>query len=214
MAKCAMIWFRILVFLPITSILTLVATVVACSQIPNNSKAQGRDLPELSDLGTGQAHNYFTGGFVILLVQLLTMFGGRLHFLLISQKIVHPVIIFLLHGIIIVFSAFLLIMAIVSEDDNRSLHVIGASGTLSCITSYCTLHTLLIFYLFMHREKAPEHWNIIYLIWFLIFTNISVISSIILAIANYSISQYIAVGSLFLYFLGFVPQFWITAKQI
>ena len=214
MVKCAVIWFKILVIFPFTLILTLVATVVTCSQVPNNSKSQGRDLPELSDLGTGQAHNYFMGGFIILLPQLLIMFSGRIHFLILSQTIVRPIIIFLIHAIIIVCSIFLLIMAIVNEDNNRSLHLLGAIGTFSCIAIYCLLHTILIVYLFIRRSKAPEHSNVLFSIWFLIFSIISLVSSIILAITNFSISQYIAVGSPFLYFLAFVPQFWIKAKQI
>jgi hypothetical protein len=214
MAKCAVIWFRILVIFPFTLILTLVATVVTCSQVPNNFNSSRGQLPELSDLGTGQAHNYFMGGFIILLPQFLIMCIGRIHFLILSQTIVRPVIIFLIHSIIIACSIFLLIMAIVSLDDRRNLHLLGAIGTFSCIAIYCLLHTILIFYLFIHRSKAPEHSNVIFPIWFLIFTIISFISTIILAITNFSISQYCAVGSPFLYFLAFVPQFWIKAKQI
>jgi hypothetical protein len=214
MTNCAVIWFQILVIFPFTSILTLVATVVTCSQVPNNFNSSGGQLPELSDLGTGQAHNYFMGGFIILLPQFLIMFIGRIHFLILSQTIVRPVIIFLTHAILIVCGIFILIMAIVSEDDRLTVHLVGAIGTFSCIAIYCLLHTILIFYLFIHRSKAPEHSNIIFPIWFLVFTIISYVSSIVLVITNFSISQYIAVGSPFLYFLAFVPQFWIKAKQI
>jgi hypothetical protein len=57
-----MIWFRILLILPFTSILTFVVTLVICSQVPNDIPS-GQQLPQISDLGTGQAHRYFMAVF-------------------------------------------------------------------------------------------------------------------------------------------------------
>jgi hypothetical protein len=210
------IWFRILVILPFTASLTFIITLIICSKVPNDYP--GEQLPQISDLGTGQAHSYFMGGFIILIPQFLIMFIGRIQYLIQSQTIVRPVMIFLIHAILIVCGIFLLIMAIVSEDIGPTLHLIGAIGTFACLGLYCIFHTILIIYLFIHRSKAPEYSNFILPLWFLIFTITEVSSSIVLVITyTYSyaaIFQYIAVGSPFLYFLAFVPQFWAKAKQI
>ncbi len=210
------IWFRILVILPFTASLTFIITLIICSQVPNDYP--GEKSPQISDLGTGQAHSYFMAGFIILIPQFLIMFIGRLQFLIQSQTIVHPVKIFLIHTVIIPCGIFLLIMAIVSEDVDSNLHLIGAIGTFACLGLYCMFHTILIFYLFIHRSEAPEYSNFIFPLWFLICTIMEVSSSIVLVITfTYSygaIAEYIAVGSPFLYFLAFVPQFWTKAKQI
>jgi hypothetical protein len=196
---------------PFTSIVTFVVTIIICSQVPNNYHEGG--LPELSDLGTGQAHNYFMGGFIILLPQLLIMFIGRIQFLIQSQTIILPAIIYLIHIVLIVCGIFILIMAIASEDVYSTVHLVGAIGTFTCIVIYCIFHTIVILYLYIKRSKASHHSNVVYPLWFLVSTVISFIASIILVITNLSISQYIAVRSPFLYFLAFVPQFWTRAKQ-
>jgi hypothetical protein len=103
---CDLVWN--ISYVPFTSIVTFVVTIIICSQVPNNYHEGG--LPELSDLGTGQAHNYFMGGFIILLPQLLIMFIGRIQFL-------------------IVCGIFILIMAIASEDVYPTVHLVGAIGT-------------------------------------------------------------------------------------
>ncbi|CAF3338574.1 unnamed protein product [Rotaria socialis] len=210
---CTVIWFRIILILPFTSILTLVLTLIICSQVPNNIQP-GEQLPRISDLGTGEAHNYFMSGFIILLPQFLFMFIGRLQFLIQSQKIVHCAIILLIHVSLFICGIFLLIMAILNEDDRPTLHLVGAIGTFACIAFYCILHTILIIYLFIHRSEAIEHSNFILPLWFLGCTIMSVASSIALVVTFTSIPEYFAVGTPFLYFLGFVPQFWSKAKLI
>ncbi|CAF3119855.1 unnamed protein product [Rotaria sp. Silwood2] len=207
-----LIWFRILLILPFTSILTFVLTLIICSQIPNNIQP-GQNLPQISELGTGQAHYYFMSGFIILIPQLLIMFIGRLQFLLQSQTIVHRAIIFFIHIIAFVSGIFVLIMAIVSLDDRENVHDIGAIGTFGSISIYCILHTILVIYLYIHRSKAFEHSNIIFLLWFLACTMIILTCSIIWVITFASIPEYIAAGTPFLYFLAFTPQFWTKAKQ-
>ncbi|CAF2156160.1 unnamed protein product [Rotaria magnacalcarata] len=208
-----LVWFRILLILPFTSILTFVLTLIICSQIPNNIEPD-QNLPQISELGTGQAHNYFMSGFIVLIPQMLIMFIGRLQFLIQSQTIIHRAIIYCIHVIAIVSGIFVLIMAIVSLDDRPHIHDIGAIGTFGSISIYCILHTILIIYLFIHRSKATEHTNIIFPLWFLGCTIIVITCSIIWVITFASIPEYIAAGTPFLYFLAFAPQFWTKAKQI
>ncbi|CAF1162230.1 unnamed protein product [Rotaria magnacalcarata] len=201
------VWFGMLLVMPFTCILTFIVTMIICSQTPKSFQPRGH-LPEISDLGTGQAHNYFMGGFIILIPQLLIMFIGRMHFLIVSQSIIRCIVILSMHFIPLISSVFILIMAIVSENDHPMLHLIGASGTFLTIALYCIFHTIIIIYLFIRRSEVPEHSNVIFLLWFLVCTIVSTISSIILAVTITSISEYIAVGTPFLYFLGFVPSFW------
>ncbi|CAF3306457.1 unnamed protein product [Rotaria sp. Silwood2] len=180
----------------------LIISVVSCHI------QSGVQLPEISELGTGQAHNYFMSDFIILVPQLLVMFIGRLQLLIQTQTIIHRAIIFFIHIIVFVSGVFVLIMAIVSLDDRRHIHDIGAIGTFGFISLYCLLHTIIIIYLFMHRSKASEHSNYILLLWFIGCTIILITCSIIWVITFASIPEYIATGTPFLYFLGFVPQFW------
>jgi hypothetical protein len=201
------VWFGMLLVMPFTCILTFIVTMIICSQTPKNFQSRGH-LPEISDLGTGQANNYFMGGFIILIPQLLIMFIGRMQFLIVSQSIIRCIVILSIHFIPLISSVFILIMAIVSENDRPMLHLIGASGTFLTIALYCIFHTIIIIYLFIRRSEVPEHSNVIFLLWFLACTIVSTISSIVLAVTITSIAEYIAVGTPFLYFLGFVPSFW------
>jgi len=207
------IWFRILLILPFTSVITFVLTLIICSQIPNNIQS-GETLPQISELGTGEAHYYFMSGFIILIPQLLIMFIGRFQFLIQSQTIIHRVIIFFIHVIAFISGIFVLIMAIVSLDDREHIHDIGAIGTFGFISIYCLLHTITIIYLFIHRSKASEHSNFLLPLWFLGCTIVMITCSIIWVITFASIPEYIAAGTPFLYFIGFVPQFWKKSKQI
>lgn len=208
-----LIWFRVLVILPFTSILTFALTLVICSQIPNNIQP-GESLPQISELGTGQAHAYFMAGFIILIPQLLIMFIGRLQYLIQSQTVIHHAIVYIIHLIALISGIFVLIMAIVSLDDRPSLHDIGAIGTFGSISIYCIFHTVIIIYLFLHRSKAIEYSNILFPLWFLGCTTILLTYSIVWVITFASIPEYLAAGTPFLYFLAFAPQFWTKTKQI
>ena len=81
--------------------------IVICSQVPDSFQSMGGQSPGLSDLGTGLVHNYFTGGFIIFLPQLLIMSIDRIQFLIQSQTVVHPTIIFRINMILIICSIFI-----------------------------------------------------------------------------------------------------------
>jgi hypothetical protein len=207
----ALIWFWSLPVLPFTAIITFILTLVVCSQVPHTSP--GLKFPNISILGTGSAYYYFVSGFVLLVPQVLLIFIGRLQFLLQSQSIIHCIILYVIHAIALVSIVFLLIMAIVNVDDRPRLHVIGAFGMFGLLSSYCFLHTIVVFSLFIQRSKAPQHSNILWPIWFL-FCSVLLIIFFSIWIANTaSIPQYIAAAMPFLYIIGFVPQFWRQAKM-
>jgi hypothetical protein len=206
-----LIWFWSLTILPFTAILTFILTLVICTQVPNKASTSVK-FPEISLLGTGQAYYYFAFGFTILVLQLLIMLIGRLQFLLQAQYIINRAIICAVHGVALISSIFLLIMAFVSVDNNPVLHVTGAFGMFGFLSLYCFLHTIIVFYLFKHRSDAPQHTNVIWPIWFLLCSLLLITFFIVWVITATGIPQYIAAAAPFLYFLGFVPQFWMRAR--
>jgi hypothetical protein len=118
----------------------------------------------------------------------------------------------IVHVVALISLIFMLIMAIVSVDDRANLHRIGAYGMFGFISLYCFLHTIVVFYLFTHRSDAPQHSNVIWPIWFLVCSLLLIFFFSIWLLTAGSIPQYIAAASPFLYFLGFVPQFWSRAR--
>jgi hypothetical protein len=191
--------------------LTFILTLVICSQVPNNVPSYIK-FPEISLLGTGKAYDYFVGGFVILVPQLLIVLLGRIQFLFQTQYLVNRGIILLIHGLALVSAVFLLIMAIVSVDDRPHLHVVGAFGMFGFLSFYCFLHTVVIIYLYCRRSDALHHSNIILPIWFSVCSLLIITFFLVWMFTGEAIPQYIAASTPFLYFLGFVPQFWVRAR--
>ncbi|CAF3910624.1 unnamed protein product [Rotaria sp. Silwood1] len=103
-------------------------------------------------------------------------------------------------------------MAIVSLDDDRRLHVIGAFGMFGFLSLYGLLHTIVAFYLFIRRSAAPQHSNILWPLWFLICSILLIVFSSIWVVKDKTVPQYIAAAMPFLYLLAFVPQFWMQAR--
>jgi hypothetical protein len=207
----ALIWAWSLVILPFTSILTFILTLIICNSVPNNAPKDEK-FPQISELGTGAAHIYFIIGFVVLLPQLLLVLIGRLQFLFQTQSIINRILLCIIHAIAFISSVFMLVMAAVSVDSNQGVHLTGAFGMFGCISLYCFLHTILIFYLFIRRSNAPQHSNVIYPIWFLVGCLLLITFFIVWLGTAAGIPEYIAAASPFLYFLGFVPQFWSRAR--
>jgi hypothetical protein len=106
----------------------------------------------------------------------------------------------------------MLIMAIVSIDDNLNLHLLGAYGMFGTISLYCFLHTAMIVYLFIRRSDAPQHSNILWVIWFGVCSLLLITFFVTWIITHNGIPEYIAAATPFLYFLGFIPQFWMRAR--
>lgn len=211
-ARAALILAWSLVILPFTSILTFILTLIICNSVPNNAPKDDK-FPQISELGTGEAHIYFVIGFVVLLPQLLLVLIGRLKFLFETQSIINRILLCIIHAIAFISSIFMLVMAIVSVDTNQGVHLTGAFGMFGCISLYCFLHTILIFYLFIRRSNAPSHSNILYPIWFLVGCVLLITFFIVWLMTSDGIPEYIAAASPFLYFLGFVPQFWSQARE-
>jgi hypothetical protein len=207
----ALIWAWSLVILPFTSIVTFILTLIICNIVPNESPKDEK-FPQISELGTGEAHIYFVIGFVVLLPQLLIVLIGRLQFLFESQLIINRIILCIVHVIAVISSIFMVVMAGVSVHVNQGVHLTGAFGMFGCISLYCFLHTILVFYLFIRRSNAPQHSNIIFPIWFLVGCLLLIIFFVIWLITATGIPEYIAAASPFFYFLGFVPQFWSQAR--
>ena len=206
-----LIWVWSLTIVPFTAILTFILTLVVCNSVPNKAPA-GEKFPQISQLGTGEAHIYFIIGFVVLLPQLLIILVGRIQLLFQTQKVINRVILCIIHVIALISSIFMLIMVIVSIDDRPNIHLTGAYGMFGCISLYCFLHTIVVIYLFIRRSDAPKHSNIILSIWFLVCSLLLITFFIVWLVTAEGIPEYIAAATPFLYFLGFIPQFWLQAR--
>ncbi|CAF2089194.1 unnamed protein product [Rotaria magnacalcarata] len=206
----ALIWYWSLSILPFTAIVTFILTLTVCSQILN-SISPLETYPPISLLGIGPAYYYFVCGFILLLSQFLIIVIGRVQFLCQYQSIIRYGLIYTIHAVAFVSCVFFLIMTVVSHDIHPHLHFIGAFGMFLLISVYCIFHTFVVFYLYAHRSKAPEHSNVILPLWFLACTVLLVIFFVVWIETHQSIPQYIAAGMPFLYFVGFVPQFWKQA---
>lgn len=207
-----LIWFWSLTILPFTAILTFISTLIVCTQIPNNAPKDEK-FPQISQLGTGQAYPYFVTGFVILSPQLFILLVGRIQFLFQTQYIIHRGIISVIHAIGLLSIVFLLLMAIANIDQSPPVHLTGAYGLFGLISLYCFLHTIIAFYLFIHRSDVPQHTNPIWPIWFLFCSLLLIASFVFWLLTAKGIPEYVAAGTPFLYFLGFIPQFWLQAKS-
>lgn len=208
MQRIHQVWHWTLCFLPLTATLTLILTLIICNNIPNNAKSD--ELPQISELGTGQAHAAFAAGFILLFPQLLALIFGRLQFLIHSQDLISRWLLILIHIIPFLSSIFMLIMAIVSVDTNESLHLTGAFGMFGLISAYLLIHTMLIFYLWIRRSSASKHEQIYYFIYFIVCTLLLIIFFGIWAATAKAIPEYLASCAPFFYFIGFIPQFWLN----
>ncbi|CAF0711746.1 unnamed protein product [Adineta steineri] len=206
-----LIWFWSLTILPFTAILTFISTLIICIHVPNNAPADEK-FPQISQLGTGQAYYYFLSGFILLAPQLLIILFGRVQLLFQTQYIIHRAIICIVHALALFSCVFMLIMAAVSIDTIPSIHLTGAFGMFGLISLFCLLHTVIIVYLYLRRSDAPQHSNIIWPIWFLICSLLLIAFFVYWLITAQGIPEYIAAATPFLYFLGFVPQFFMQAR--
>ena len=207
------IWYWSLLILPFTAMLVFVVTLIVCRQVLTPNAWSEATLPHISVLGTGPVYTYFVSGFAILTPQFVFIFIGRLYFLCRSQSIIHHTILYGIHALALIVCVFLLIMAIVSLDHNSGLHLTGAIGMFGFLSSYCSLHTVVVFYLFVRQSDALEHSNILWPLWFLVCCVVLIICASIWGATSQSIPQYIASAMPFLYILGFVPQFWSQLRR-
>lgn len=197
-----------LCLLPFTATLTLVLTLIICIHTPNHAKTYR--LPQISELGTGDAHGVFAIGFILLLPQLLVIVLGRLQFLIHSQHHLPPWLLILIHLAPLLSGTFMLIMAFVSIERNLFLHLVGAFGMFSLISIYLLIHTILVLYLWIERSSTPAHGDISYLLYFVGCTCLMIVCFSIWVATYNAVAEYLAASAPFLYFIGFVPQFWMS----
>lgn len=207
-----LIWFWSLTILPFTAIVTFIATLIICIHTPNNAPADEK-FPQISQLGTGEAYYYFVTGFALLAPQLFVIVLGRLQLLFQTQYIIHRGIIGAVHLIALLSCVFMLVMASFDIDRHATIHLTGAFGMFGLVSLYCLLHTIVIAYLFFRRGDAPQHANVLWPSWFLFCSVLLIAFFVYWLITALGIPEYIASATPFLYFLGFVPQFWMRARS-
>ena len=206
MIQASDVWFWIQMVLPFTSASTLILTLIMCNSIPN--KASTYRLPQISELGTGEAYEAFAVGFILLFPQLLLIVFGRLRLLLQTQDLIAPWLLYTFHSIPLLAGIFMVIMAVVSVEENMALHLTAAFAMFGLISAYVLLHTILVFYLWLQRFTAPLHGDVWYFVYFLGLTVLLVTFVLIWITTSAAIPEYLASASPFLYFFGFVPQLW------
>ena len=211
MIQAGHVWFWLQMVLPFTSALTLILTLIICNNTPNNAPTD--ELPQISQLGTGQAYVPFAIGFCLLFPQLILIVLGRLRLLLKTQDHVSRWLLYFFHAIPMVAGIFMLIMATVSVENNLAVHLTGAFTMFGLISAYVVIHTILAFYLWMRRATAPLHASIWYSVYFLALTVLLVTFVIVWIATSKAIPEYLASASPFLYFFGFVPQLWAQRRQ-
>jgi len=207
----ASIWDWTLPVLPCTAMITLLVTLVACNLVSNYASF-GDTLLQISQLGMGRAYVYFIVGVAMLLPQVLAIIIGRLQFLLETQSIINRIVLYIIHIINLIPLVFMLIVAIISRDSRSDAYLLGTYGIFECISLYCFIHTLVMFYLYIRRSNALLHAKVIWPIWFLICSLFLIVFFVVWIKTGRVIPGYIAVVSPFLYFLGFVQQFWSRAR--
>jgi hypothetical protein len=208
----ASVWDWTLAVLPFTAIITFLVTLVACNLVSDYGPS-GNNLLQISHLATGSAYIYFIVGFIMLLLQVLAIIIGRLQFLLQTQAIINKVLLYISHVITLIPLIFMLIVALVSGGNRSNTHVLITYGIFGSIALYCFLHTIGVFYLYIRRSNGSRYSEVSLPIWFLVCSLLLVVCFIVWLRTNAVISGYLAAATPFLYFLGFVPQFWARAKS-
>lgn len=208
----ALIWVYCLSLFPITSLVTLTTTFVICNVITNDTSNNDKPL-DVFRLNENEGYAFNIAGFVMLFIQFSVIILGRLQYLFQTQLIVSRIVILFLHLIGFISWIFMLIISFIPIDNSLILHQISINGMFGCFTFYCVIHTIVIIYLYLHRIDAPQYSNVIYSIWFGIWTLGIVVVFVMKFFINHKIWGYILFYSPCFYFLGFIPQFWSRAIQ-
>ena len=196
---------------PFTACLTLTATLVLCNVVFNETSID--DKPHwIFELNNDGGYVYFVVGFVLIFVQLLVVLLGRVQYLFQSQMIVRRNVLLINHLFGFIGLIFMLIMSCIKINDHRTILIVCVLGMLICLIEYCCHHTIVIIYLYVYREDAPQHSNIFYPIWFVICSLLILVVLVVWLITGKYILGYCSFASPFLYFLGFVPQYCSRAR--
>ena len=210
--SAASIWDWCLAVLPITAVITYLVTLLSCNLVTHSLSSQGH-LLAISDLSSGSAYIYFIVGFALLLPQILLIIIGRLQFLLQTQNLINHIVLYIFHIVILIPFLFMLIVSFVSGGSRSDAHIQSIYGILGSIALYCLLHTIAIFYLYIRRASGSQYVQIGLPIYFVVCSLLLIGSFIAWIQTKGIIVGYIAATIPFLYFLGFVPQFWTRARS-
>ena len=205
-------WDWALAVLPFTALITCIVTMVSCNLVSNYVPGQG-NLLQVSHLSSGSSNIVFIVGLVLVLPQVLSIIIGRLLFLLQSQGLINGIILHVSHLISFVPFILFLIMGFVSSNRYTSTSTFVTYGILGSFTLYCLIQTVIVFYLFIRKSLGSVYSKVYIPIWFLVCTLILISFLIVWTQTREAIYGYIAAIAPFLYFLGFVPQFWTRARS-
>jgi hypothetical protein len=107
----------------------------------------------------------------------------------------------------------MIIVAFVSQGSRSDAHLLAIYGIFGSIGLYCLLHTIGVFYLYIRKAAGADYAKIYLPIWFLVCNLVFIASLSTWLTINGTIWGYITAATPFLYFLGFVPQFWVRARS-
>jgi hypothetical protein len=208
----ASVWDWTLVVLPFTAFITFIVILTACNLV-SNYVPSGGNLLQISHIGSGNAYVYFIAGVVMLVPQVIAIIIGRLQFLLETQAIINKILLYIIHIITLIPFIFMIIVALVSRGQRYDAQLVGTYGIFGSIALYCFVHTIAVFYLYIRRTTGSQYSEVILPIWFLVCNLLLVIFFVVWLNTNSVITGYIAAATPFLYFLGFVRQFWARARS-
>lgn len=208
----ASIWDWSLAVLPITAFITFLVTIIACNLVLNYGSG-GSSLLPVSHIATGNAYVYFLAGFVLLLPQILAIIIGRLQFLLQTQGLINSIFLYIIHIISFIPLIFMIIVTFISQQHRSNAYLLITYGILGSIALYCLLHTIIVFYLYIRRANGSKYSKITLPIWFLSCSLLMIVFFVLWFTTNSVIIGYIVAVTPFLYFLGYVPQFWARARS-
>jgi len=209
----ASVWDWSLAVLPFTALITFIVILVACN-LASNYVPSGGNLLQISHIGSGNAYLYFIAGVVMLVPQVIAIIIGRLQFLLQTQGIINKILLYIIHIIIFIPFIFMIIVVLVSRGQRSDAQLHGTYGIFGSIALYCFVHTIAVFYIYLRRRTGLQYYSKVILpIWFLVCSLLLIVFFVLWLNTNAVIPGYIAAVSPFLYFLGFVPQFWARARS-
>jgi len=208
----ASIWDWSLAVLPFTALITFIVTLLACNLV-SNYVPSGGNLLQISHIGSGSAYIYFIAGVVMLVPQVIAIIIGRLQFLLQTQAIINNILLYIMHIITLIPFILMIIVILVSRGHRSDAHLHGTYGVFGSIALYCFLHTIAVFYLYIRRTTGSQYSKVALPIWFLVCSLLLIVSFVLWLNTKAVILGYIAAATPFLYFLGFIPQFWARARS-
>ncbi|CAF1409632.1 unnamed protein product [Adineta ricciae] len=207
----ASIWDWSLPVLPFTSIITLIVALFA-DRLLDSQGMMDRPFFEIPVARRSSTHVCFLVGIFLLLPQIIAIIIGRFQFLVKTQSMINRIILSIFHVSTLIPLVFFLLVAIVKRSRHSDGYQMGVYGIFTSISLYCFLHTILICYLYIRRSNAPQHGKVIWPIWFLSCCILLIIFYSIWIHSHSGIAGFIVVFCPFIYFLGFVHQFWLQAR--